>query len=64
MWPTYDKPLTDLSNEEAVQIMFKWIGCNSTNGQSFDVRMRIEEFATTYGLKVVNRNRSVYVTRL
>jgi len=26
--------------------------------------MRIEELATTYGLKVVNRNRSVHVTRL
>jgi len=26
--------------------------------------MRIEEFATTYGLKVVNRDRSVYITRL
>jgi len=26
--------------------------------------MRIEEFASTYGLKVVKRNRSVYVTRL
>jgi len=25
--------------------------------------MRIKELATTYGLKVVNRNRSVYVTR-
>jgi len=36
-----------MGNEEAVQIVFKWIGCNSINGQSYDVRMRIEEFATT-----------------
>jgi len=26
--------------------------------------MRIKELATTYGLKVVNRNKSVYVARL
>ena len=26
--------------------------------------MRIEDFATTYGLKLVNRHRAVYVTRL
>ena len=53
-----------MSHEEAVQLVFKWIGCNSVNGQSYDLRMRIAEFATIYGLKVVNRNRSVYVTRL
>ena len=61
---TYDKPLTDLSNEDVVQILFKWIGCNSIHGQSFEIRMRIEEFATTYGLKLVNRQRAVYVKRL
>jgi len=43
----HDKPLAAMSNAEAVQIVFKWIGCNSINGQSFDVRMGIEEFATT-----------------
>jgi len=59
-----EKPLAAMSHEEAVKIVFKWIGCNSISGQPYNVRMRIEESATTYGLKVVNRNRSVYVTRL
>jgi len=60
----HDKQLAAMSNEEVVQIVFKWIGCNNTPGQSYDVRMRIAVFITTYGLKLVNRNRSVYVTRL
>jgi len=53
---TYDKSLAAMSNEEVVQIVFKWIGCNSINGQSYDIRMRIAEFATTHSLRVVNRN--------
>jgi len=61
---TYDEPLAGLSHEEVVQLVFKWIGYNSKHGQSFDIRMRIEEFATTYGLKLVKRNRAVYITRL
>jgi len=48
--------LAAMSNEEAVQIVFKWSGCNSINGQSYDLKTR--------GLKVVNRNGSVYVERL
>jgi len=43
-----------MSNEEALQILFKWIGCNSSSGETYDIRMRIAGLATTYGLKVVN----------
>jgi len=32
-YAVYDKPLAAMSNEEAVQIVFKWIGYNSINGQ-------------------------------
>jgi len=31
-YEAYDKPLAAMSNEEAVQIVFKWIGCNNING--------------------------------
>jgi len=63
-YEAYDKPLAAMSNEKAVQMVFKWIGCNSTPGQSYDLRMRVIEREATYGIKMVNRSRPVYVMRL
>jgi len=62
-YEVYDEPLADLSHEEVVQLVLKWIGYNSKHGQSLDIRMRIEEFATTCSLKFTNRNRAVHITR-
>jgi len=38
-YEVYDKPLAAMSHEEDVQIVLKWIGCNSINGQLYDLRI-------------------------
>jgi len=40
-YEVYDKPLAVISHEKAMQAVFKWIGGNSTNEQSYELRMRI-----------------------
>jgi len=60
----YNKPLTAMCHEDVIQAIFKWIGCNITIGQAYEVRMRVKELQMTYGLRLANRTGSIYVTRM
>jgi len=60
----YTKPFMEMQNEDAIQAVLKWIACNSANGQSYEIRMRVAKMETTYGLKPANRSGSIYVTRM
>ena len=60
----YTKPLMDMRNEDALQAVLKWIGCNSVTGQTFEIRMRVAQMETTYGLRLSNRAGSIHVTHM
>jgi len=60
----YAKPLMEMQNEDAMQAVLKWIACNSVNGQTYEIRIRVAKVETTYELKLANRSGSIYVTRI
>ena len=60
----HDKPLTGLSTEETAQTLVKWAGRNNVHAWLSEAQMRVKETASTYGLKLANRQRAVFVKRL
>jgi len=58
----YDKPSANMNHAEAMQMAFKWIGCQSTDRDICELRLRVDELAMTYGVRLANLKRSLRVT--